>query len=116
MESRKKQHGLPQRKDIEQAIHGVMKWMAFEMGIMLASRSDIRFDDVLMYFTAFIAAIHSIFQNKKDPQFALHALLATIHNLRGHRKLPYIDPVIGYHCHPDLLPTEDVIYHACMLA
>ncbi len=100
-------------KDYLPPILGVIKWQMFVKFIFELSRYELRIDDIAMYLPATVSVIDNVLHNKSNPQLALHTILAFVHNMRGHRFLPYIDPKIGYHC--NLSPLEDVVYHALML-
>jgi hypothetical protein len=100
--------------DFISPVWGIFKWQLFAQLILRLSKLEIRLDDTLMYLPAVISSIDNLINDNVNPQFALHSALATVHNLRGHRFLPYVDPKNGYHC--NLSPAEDVFYHACMLA
>jgi hypothetical protein len=93
----------------------IIKWQLFAQTIMELSKLEMGVEDILMYLPAVIASMHCVLDKKQsNPQLAFHSILATVHNFRGHRFLPYTDPKKGYNC--EISPAEDVFYHACMLA
>lgn len=104
----------PRPQDFISPAMGVLKWHLFMELILQISSCEISIEDFVMYFPASIAAINDVLENPDDPELGLHTALAIIHNVLGHRTLPYIDPVLGYHC--KVPPTRDVMLHAAQLA
>ncbi|MBV8801761.1 MAG: hypothetical protein JO131_02115 [Gammaproteobacteria bacterium] len=94
-------------------IEKVILWQGFTGAILLISRYETGIEDILMYLPAAVAALDDIRRNKSRAALAQHAILATAHNLQGHRFLPYIDPKLGYQC--KISPFKDVVYHGAML-
>ncbi len=92
----------------------VAKWHIFIQTISKLSQFEMGIEDVVMYLPAVISSIHSLLDEETSSQLALHSLLATLHNLRGHRFMPYQDAERVHPC--ALPPVEDVLYHACMVA
>jgi hypothetical protein len=103
----------PYYQDYISPIFGVIKWQLFTKLILELSHYEIGIDDIIMYLPATVSLIDTVLHNKSNQKFAVHSILTFVHNMRGHRFLPYIDPKTGYHC--NLSPMEDVVHHAFML-
>lgn len=104
---------IPFLKDCASPMKKVILWQGFAGSILLISRYETGIEDILIYLPAAVAALDDIRKNKSHASLAQHAVLATAHNLQGHRFLPYIHPELGYHC--KISPFKDVVYHGAML-